>query len=698
MKISKLQITNFRAIKNIYLEDLSDTVIIAGPNGAGKSCIFDAIRLLKSAYGGYQKDEWKSWMGEMHIDVNDIAKDITSILNDKKSPLHIRATFCISESEMQFIKDNIQKIISVIEWEKVLPKKMGLLGGIEDVPPVALQQHGAAVKLRVDEFSGKIQSELVGGALEAFVEISPDGNIGVSPSNILTVLFSYFDPSNIGIIDYFGANRNYVREKVGGINLNIEQSGQRYRQSSLYNSQNKYSNIKSEMSSAYIVRLLRKEAGFSVSDSGADLIDTLKELFVKFFPGKNFDGPIPDAEGRLSFPVSGDDGAHYDINELSSGEKEILYGYLRIKNTSPRRSIILIDEPELHLNPRLTKGLPKFYHDHLGSSLENQLWLVTHSDAIIRDVIGERGFSVYHMRSPLGVSLSSNQAERLDPHSEFDSAVMALVSDLAGETIHKKLVLFESTEDASFDKKMVSCLFPELAESATLISATEKAKVKALHKILDSAHGGGAIPFMVYAIVDRDSDCQEIDGPNLFHWDRYHIENYLLEAEYIRLVLDSFSLGVSYSQEDVEARLLGAARDTKPLLLKHRLTFHVNRIVVSRIDWKFDPKGDVVSGLSGAISRTAESIASAANDELSEEKISCLYDRINSELDDDLDSGRWCESFNGREVLKNFLRNLDVKGGVPYEIFRNSLISKMQENKHRPVGMERLIEKVIKNN
>ncbi len=61
----------------------------------------------------------------------------------------------------------------------------------------------------------------------------------------------------------------------------------------------------------------------------------------------------------------------------------MLYGYLRIRNAAPKHSVLLIDEPELHLNPRLIKGLASFYHRHLGKALGNQLWLVTHSDALI---------------------------------------------------------------------------------------------------------------------------------------------------------------------------------------------------------------------------------------------------------------------------------------------------------------------------
>ncbi len=67
MKIENLAITNFRGIKTATLSDLETMVVIAGQNGSGKSCVLDAVRLLKSVYGGYQQNEWHQWMGEFQI-------------------------------------------------------------------------------------------------------------------------------------------------------------------------------------------------------------------------------------------------------------------------------------------------------------------------------------------------------------------------------------------------------------------------------------------------------------------------------------------------------------------------------------------------------------------------------------------------------------------------------------------------------
>jgi predicted ATPase len=60
MKLKTLTARNFRAIAELEITDLPDAVVLAGPNGCGKSVVLDAIRLLKSAYGSYQQDEWQT--------------------------------------------------------------------------------------------------------------------------------------------------------------------------------------------------------------------------------------------------------------------------------------------------------------------------------------------------------------------------------------------------------------------------------------------------------------------------------------------------------------------------------------------------------------------------------------------------------------------------------------------------------------
>ena len=93
MKITDLKIQNFRAIRNANLENIENTVLIAGPNGCGKSCILDAIRLLKSSYGGYQNfREYEQWFGEFQIKLND-PNQMRKLFFDPSYPVVIMANF-----------------------------------------------------------------------------------------------------------------------------------------------------------------------------------------------------------------------------------------------------------------------------------------------------------------------------------------------------------------------------------------------------------------------------------------------------------------------------------------------------------------------------------------------------------------------------------------------------------------------------
>ncbi len=115
--------------------------------------------------------------------------------------------------------------------------------------------------------------------------------------------------------------------------MNLDAVEQQRSAHSLYNYANKYANVKSEMASSYIKELLAEQVSKS-ADGQESLSSTLKELFRTFFPDKEFLGPQPTESGTLLFPVKTADGATHDLNELSAGEKEVLYGYLRLRKFS----------------------------------------------------------------------------------------------------------------------------------------------------------------------------------------------------------------------------------------------------------------------------------------------------------------------------------------------------------------------------
>lgn len=122
MKIESLRITNFRGIKEAMIKDLGNMVIVAGQNGSGKSCMFDAIRLLKSVYGGYQANEWQQWMGEFQISLTNRSSDFAAMFNDAAKELRITCEFRLAPEERKYIQTHADELLRERIWRTILPE------------------------------------------------------------------------------------------------------------------------------------------------------------------------------------------------------------------------------------------------------------------------------------------------------------------------------------------------------------------------------------------------------------------------------------------------------------------------------------------------------------------------------------------------------------------------------------------------
>jgi len=694
LKIDRLQVSNFRGISDVSLSDLGTMVVIAGQNGSGKSCIFDAIRLLKSVYGGYQQNEWQQWMGEFQIQLTNRASDFASMFNDPKKALAITCHFRFSEEERAYIHNNANELLSETNWRTLLPEAYQWGGTGQAHFAAQYREMEPEVAKRVAAQLPHLTSELANRVVQGQFIISPGGTPQIENSLVLSVVFSAFRPKDLGVIDYHGAQRHYGREYVQGINLNLDATEQQRSQSALYNYGAKYNNVKSEMASSYIKEILADQAGISLR-SQATLTNTLKELFETFFPQKQFLGPQPTVDGRLSFPVKTSNGNIHDLDELSAGEKEILYGYLRIRNSAPKHSIILLDEPELHLNPRLIRGLPQFYHKNLGSALDNQIWLVTHSDALLREVVGRESYNVFHMLPCGNVPSGESQIKSLSANADLELALIDLVGDLAAYKPNGKVVIFEGGGDSDFDQSVTARLFPELLEQANLISGSNKSKVRALHEVLDKASSKGQLPFKFFAVTDKDSGTSgDRKLISFFEWDVYHIENYFMEAKYIAKVLNSLGgINVPNDSEIVDD-LRDCARATMPDLIRHELAEYANAKLIKSINTGTDPRaGDLSKSLSAAIHRSMERLNEASTGSLSIGQLEIEEANLRQRYEESLGNGTWVKNFRGRDILRRYAGKMAPT--VPYEVFRNLIVSQMRDDGYRPPGMKIVIDSIV---
>lgn len=693
MRINRLEVENFKAIRKLVLDELSDSIVIAGPNGCGKSCIFDSIRLLKSVYTGYnQHNEWNSFFNEFQLNLQN-PDEIKRLFNNKLQKIKIEAEFQLNQKEKKYLSENIDALLNKLVWKGQFDGRRTQ----QRIVPTATQNIlNPEFEESLTKLKSSINNLLKSDTQKASLIISPNLELDVHENSILEIIFSLNDPQNIGMIDYHSPNRAYNRERIGGINIDIEESSNRFAQHALYNWQNKYSNVKSEMAAAFVRDLLAAQAKGETYKS-TSIIKTITELFSTFLPGKSFGGPQPGVQGELSFPVFLEDGGQHDIDDLSSGEKELVYGYLRIRNVSPENSIILLDEPELHLNPRIINGLPNFYKKHLGTELNNQVWMVTHSDAFLRDAYKTSNFSIFHMTPALKVASGENQAIPISATSEVDRAVIDLVGDIAGYRPGSKVVIFESSESASFDAQVTGKLFPEFILSVNAISGDNKTGVKHLYAALEKAVRQMSLPIKVYAITDLDSESPKGPNPNAraFTWDVYHIENYLLESAFIKKVMDdtpTFAKKMTIAQ--IEKELINCAKDTQPVLFRHKMSQFIYGEIMSSLDLGFSPRAkNVETEINNTIRRVKDKIIEKCETRLSPEEIKSKGKEINDGLHSALKSGSWKSEFRGRDILKLFAGKFI--SGIPYEAFRDAIVARMNDAGFQPPGMKHVIDQIL---
>lgn len=696
MRLDSFRIQNFAAIENASATALRNLVVVAGPNGCGKSCLFDAIRILKAYFGEYQFNELISVFSEKNIGLQKNRSELEKLFRDASKPVSIEARFVLSSGEKKFIDANLEVLLRDYIWRSQLRPHAERAQYV--IPSTALERKDlrerTAAALATE--GPKIRKELARRNHLAAVRINPDKSEEFVENSLLTVVLSAYQPPHIGVMQYYGAHRNFGYERLGNLNLNNDAWDDKMRAHAIVGYSNKFSHIKLEMATGLIRSILAKAAG-GESESDDALADSLIDLFATFFPHKTFVGPAATKDGSVEFCVRLRDGKLHDIDDLSAGEKEVLFGYLRLRKSAPQNSVIMLDEPEIHLNPRLIRGLPGFFQKHIGMAMNNQLLLVTHSDTLLRECLHLEHATLLHMEDAAVLRSTTQQLKKIEADDDVERAVFALVGDLPSYRPHATVVLCEG-ENSRFDEWMISQLFEEHAAQVNVVSTGDKRLVGKLHDVLDRAREAGAIDARFFSIVDSDVDgtSQRAAHVNRLSWDRYHIENYLLDAEAIAATLAKYS-GSDYKQYDskyVSQELKKSATNVYRQLVRGTLETNVNRRIVGAIRTNIDRSatnsaGPIFSACKESLARIKEMLSK----QLSLSELKREEDALVAEIKSSLSNGTWVKTIPGRDVLRDF-RHRHVSG-MNYDVFRDQIVSQMREMRIQPQGMKDVLDRVV---
>ena len=336
IKVKSLDINNFKGIKKLELDftyqennSILNNVVIYGINGSGKSTILEAIYLCLIVASTYHKNKNKNKTETLQR-IEDYLIDYISL--GSEWIYHDEAEFEIGIT----LEDNKNLISSVLKYHE----KNGLKWNIAD--------------------DKKLSSEFQ----DSFTYLSSYRLL--NPSTV----HSAGDWSEIERIE-----DNVFRDRIR------YKRDPRFRHNNSFPSlslqfENNYRTVKQ-----YLVNLITDKKVEALTIENENILEKIKESFKIFFPNKEFLEKLSRTDNNKDYRlmIKNEDGSIVDLDQLSSGEREVIAFFTYLCTKAINNSILIIDEPELHLHSKWQSIILYSLHQIFPNS---QLFLATHSNEI----------------------------------------------------------------------------------------------------------------------------------------------------------------------------------------------------------------------------------------------------------------------------------------------------------------------------
>ncbi|MDD2392362.1 MAG: AAA family ATPase [Bacilli bacterium] len=386
-----------------------------------------------------------------------------------------------------------------------------------------------------------------------------------------------------------------------------------------------------------------------IKEKFPDPFKKYKDIFQIIFPEKELLDINPASPSE--FKYKDNLGVTLPFSSLSSGEQEVIKVLFDVARKEIRDSVIIVDEPELHLHPTLTFKLVealKFVGGH-----SNQFIFLTHSADLISTYYSTG--NVYFIDSEQS---GSNQAHRLSDLNHSHKELVDLIGENLGLfAVGKKLVFVEG-EDSSIDRLVYHALAQKYLPEAKIIPVGSVENIIALNafekQIRKSIFG-----INLYMIRDRDGlSTNQIttleNAGKIKCLKKRHIENYFLDAEILFKVaqrLYTISVKPEITQQYIDSELKRIASEQVKLNLLQNTKEYIatnhnfNIPTIKSLDQK--SCDDIIGEFSIA---TTEALASFSGD-ISQANVKTWMDSEKERLKKALKDDCWKDEFQGKVIF-----------------------------------------------
>jgi predicted ATPase len=277
------------------------------------------------------------------------------------------------------------------------------------------------------------------------------------------------------------------------------------------------------------------------------LVGAIAAPLERLIPGLRFDGPDKPFENTSTFRFTKNGISHYSYKQLSGGEKAVFDLLLDavLKREEFPDAIWCIDEPELHVNPRIQGELLKEVCQLLPETI--QLWACTHSAGMLAQARNQYredpGSVAFVDMGGLDLSQPGRLAPVVPDRPFWKEQLAVSLGDMASLLAPKKVVLCEGypsagrRSKAQWDSRVLEIVFSSEFPDVGYFSVGNSDDV-----VGDKMHLGEALTALTdgvetLRVIDRDArsdeEVQELvdDGCRVLR--RRHLEAYLLDDEVV---------------------------------------------------------------------------------------------------------------------------------------------------------------------
>jgi len=489
---------------------------------------------------------------------------------------------------------------------------------------------------------------------EVIIEINKGGGArAVKYSHSVRQLLSYYSRAlgSPGFFDYINAYRQTRKSQLQTWDASF-MSDDRAKQTLALGEQ------KFQFTKQYLAGLKMRdlrELQMSLRSGKAvhkDSLEEIREFFDLFFAPMKFNDVFID-KSPFEFVISTPLG-DIDIDDLSSGEKEILNIFIRFHQLKPKGAVVLFDEADAHLHPDLERRYLEVLRQ-LGHG--NQLLLTTHSPEMMIAAGTDSLYTILKEPPKNG----GNQLMRVT-HSEHLHSVLSELMGSRGIVSFNQRIVFIEGEEASADREIYEAAYPPSKYNVSFVPAGNSATVR---KIAEKVNVllTASISFQQYfSIVDGDIERFDSDptgGKRLFRLPVYHVENLLLDENQIL---------------EVTRSMMG---QKCPYAIGHEVFEDLQKLVLSEIHFKPYTKALLDARLANMAKDAYNAVYNQKTGSSTLPK-SLKYCEVEEEakqvLKSSLADDTWRSKCKGRDLLKAYCG----QHGLKYEHFRNLLISRMK--------------------